>query len=121
MQHTVTSLLALVTVAVAAPFTVASECSSLCFLMEIVFVRSQIHSEAGRGGVESGLLKFISGPQSVFCLASWSQPRPVNYRAAPECPLQLPAPLSHQPASLQLVNSLYLYKTPALPGICWYQ
>lgn len=70
-------------VTVAAPFTVASGCLSSYFLMEIVFVRSHVHGEARRGGVETGALRFISGPQSVFCLASWC--------AAWTCRLQVPA------------------------------
>lgn len=50
---------------------VASEHSSSYFLMEIVFVCSDIHGDSRRGGVEIGALRFISGPQSGFCLASW--------------------------------------------------
>lgn len=57
--------------AVAAPFTVSSERSSPYFLMEIIFVHSDIYAEARRGGVETEALRFISRAQSVFCLASW--------------------------------------------------
>lgn len=75
---------------VGAPFTVTSECSSLRFLMEIVFVHSESHSGARRGGVETGVFQFISGPQSIFfVLPLGVQPRLVN------CPLQPP----HRPTN----------------------
>lgn len=80
---------------------------------ELIFVRSYIHTEASRGGLETRALRFISGPQSIFCFASWC--------AAWTCRLQghfwvpLPAPYppvtttaGQHPSAVQMTISVSL-------------
>lgn len=75
------------------PFSVVSKCPSSYFLMEIVFVRSD---EARRGSVETGPLRFISGPQSVFCLASWCAAWTCRLQGHSWVPLPAPPPTNNR-------------------------
>lgn len=99
-----------VTVAIAFHITIVSKCPDSYFLMEIIFVR---WDEARRGGVETGPLRFISRPQSIFCLASWCAARTCRLQGHPWVPPPTPHPQTtstagQQPSAVQMTCSLPL-------------